>query len=725
MKVLRLLPFFLCAIISGALSACNDGDTVEVHYSSIKTDTCRVAMVLPLSEDASYRERFEQTAQWAQSLLNDGQRTLAAVMGDSVAVALEFEWYDEDSEDLGSLASRLAAREDLLCVIGPTRSTSVELMATPFARFDKPLISPSASSEDIIRRYSVSAVGLGQKKPFLWTLCETDVSQCEALLSKAWGSGARRLSLLVPSDVYGKTFSDWIPFVATEMGLTLTTVEEYSGATDLSAHAQAALTSGADCAICVTQTLDETKAVLTARKSLGDKAPRLLFSDAALTASLLTLGDLAEGIEGVAQYAEPTTGFQIAYEEHFGRPLSGVEAQIYDAVLLAGFAGIVRQTTGETDVNEIIRRITSEGTEETFVWSEGAMLLEMNELQHGRYNKMVGASGVLRFDSEAYTSLISSAYVHWMVYDGSLVQVDYMSTDGGNRTEATLASWNWQARQHITIPDQGTSVEYGPLQSQWAVLIQGSNEWKNYRHQADVLNMYQLLKRNGFPDDHIILIIADDLAQNARNPNPGVVRASLDGPNLYAGAEIDYISTDLSADDLSDILLGQPSDRLPVTLPSDRNANVLLFWSGHGIRDNAFNWLSDSYFTARQLRAVLQTMSSEGRYRKMLMLFEPCFSQNMLLQADGIPGVLCLSSASSAEQSFADCYSLELGTYLSDRFSNNLVSYLSAKPDDSYKNLYTYLVKHTLGSHVQVSSGTLFDNLCIATPEEFIRYNFK
>ncbi|MCC8038155.1 MAG: ABC transporter substrate-binding protein [Bacteroidales bacterium] len=718
---LSILPLMMFATLCCGISACKDGDVVERHYSSVKVDTCRVAIVLPLSEDAAYKERFEQTAQWAQQLFATAGIEAAVANGDSTSVALAFEWYDEDTENLTTLASHLAAREDVKMVIGPMRSSNVELMATSFARYNKPLISPSASSEDIIRRYSVGAAGVSQRTPFLWTLTETDVSQCEALLSKAWGSGARSICLLVPDDVYGKTFHDWIPFVAIELGLSVSTILEYTSDGELESHARAALSSGADCAICVTQTLQQTHAVLQIRQELGDACPRLLFSDAALSASLITLGDLAEGIEGVAQYADPTTGFQVAYEMHFGRNLAGVEAQLYDAVLLAGFAATVAQATGQSDYNEILRNMTASGSDDAHVWSELDMALQILRLRSGGNARMIGASGMLRFDNEAYTSLISSAYVHWTIYDGAIVPIDYMSTDGGYRTEATLASWNWQARKQITIPDQGTSTQYLPIQSQWAVLIQGSQDWRNYRHQADVLNVYQLLKTNGFPDDHIILIISDDLAHSDRNAWPGEVRSSTDGANLYNNVEIDYRSGDLTPDDICSILLGNSSDRLPVVLPADATANVLLFWSGHGSKSSAFNWLADNLFTANQLRTTLESMT----FRKMLMLFEPCYSQNMLEQAEGIPGVLAMSSAASNEQSFADCYSLDLGTYLSDRFSNNLVGFLSSNPADSYKNLYTYLVTHTLGSHVQVSNGALFDNLCIATPEEFIIYQSK
>ena len=38
---------------------------------------------------------------------------------------------------------------------------------------------------------------------------------------------------------------------------------------------------------------------------------------------------------------------------------------------------------------------------------------------------------------------------------------------------------------------------------------------ENYRHQADVLNMYWILSKNGYDDDHIVLIIEDDIADTA------------------------------------------------------------------------------------------------------------------------------------------------------------------------------------------------------------------
>lgn len=51
-----------------------------------------------------------------------------------------------------------------------------------------------------------------------------------------------------------------------------------------------------------------------------------------------------------------------------------------------------------------------------------------------------------------------------------------------------------------------------------------SRFWFNYRHVANVLSLYRSLKRLGLPDSNIILMLADNIPCNARNPSPGWTR---------------------------------------------------------------------------------------------------------------------------------------------------------------------------------------------------------
>lgn len=720
----------LCAVLC-AVWGCRQEDDTIVHLTKIHTTKYKIAVVLPLNQNSDYQTRLENTINWALDNLRGAQK-LVLENGDTTAVDLDIEWHDEEKEDLSRLADSLATRDDILLTIGPLTNADVDLMAPSFAKHDKPLIVPCASSESIIRRYSVGTAGVENKKPFLWSLCETDVSQSEAILAKAWEGGAKTIALLSPDDDYGKTFFEWMPFQATEMGMSLKLNTQYADNSKLAQAAQQVLASGVDCAVCAVESAGEARTVLEARRKMGDKAPRVIFTNGALSAALLQMGDLAEGAEGVAPYADPTTGFQIAYEQKFGYTPAGAEAQVYDALMLAGFTAFTKRHLDmqqqPMSANEILRSITSVGDEPYPVWNELGIRSLLLLLKEGRRVKLVGASGVLRFDKEAYTSLIESTYVHWMVYGGKILAIDYRSSDGNNRVASTLASWNWQARQQQTITDSDVDIAYKPLKNRWAVLIQGSSQWRNYRHQADVLNMYQMLKRNGWDDDHIILIISDDIARNSSNKYRGKVMTSADGADLYSTARIDYSTDTLSLADISDILLGHRSSHLPTVLDTDDSSNVLVFWSGHGglteqlYDGDGFVWRdTKNVFSTQRLRQTLTEMHNHARYRKMLMFFEPCYSELMAQQTEGLPGILAFASASAGEQSFADYHSSELAVWMSDRFSNNIVSLLSANPAATYRELYLYLVGHTLGSHVHVENATNFDNLYTASPEEFLR----
>ena len=63
----------------------------------------------------------------------------------------------------------------------------------------------------------------------------------------------------------------------------------------------------------------------------------------------------------------------------------------------------------------------------------------------------------------------------------------------------------------------------GTQTNNWAVLVCASRYWFNYRHVANVLSIYRSVKRLGIPDSRIILMIADDMACDPRNPKPATI----------------------------------------------------------------------------------------------------------------------------------------------------------------------------------------------------------
>merc|ERR1719221_1021492 len=76
----------------------------------------------------------------------------------------------------------------------------------------------------------------------------------------------------------------------------------------------------------------------------------------------------------------------------------------------------------------------------------------------------------------------------------------------------------------------------------WAVLVDTSRYWYNYRHVANVLSFYHTIKRLGIPDSQIILMMAEDMPCNPRNAKPGqVFNEMYHHQNLYGeDVEVDY-----------------------------------------------------------------------------------------------------------------------------------------------------------------------------------------
>ncbi|MBQ4388335.1 MAG: peptidase C13, partial [Prevotella sp.] len=305
---------------------------------------------------------------------------------------------------------------------------------------------------------------------------------------------------------------------------------------------------------------------------------------------------------------------------------------------------------------------------------------------------------------------------------------------GSQRLTNNLQAWKYLYNQEQAEADfasqsgQGADITYPALSDQYAVLVQGSYEPKNVRHMGDVMMMYQLLRKGGFPDDHIILVVDKATATD----NKYIIRADDNGPDLMGGTEglpaavIDYDNADLSAQDISNILLGVQTSRTPTVLPRNAGQNVLLFWSGHG-GTHTFEWRKDAFFngfTTSLMQTTAQTMLSSDAptCRKLLVVAEPCYGESVISALDGIRGALGICGANSYEQSWGDNWSSTQGAYLCDRFSLNFYNCLNDNPATNYHDLFLYLAQHTIASHARIVNANHFGNLTTANPSEFIIY---
>ena len=689
--------------------------------------SAKVAVVLPLSGEDNDKTRYDRITQMFEQQLKKAQ------YGMPKGVRLELEWYDENAVDIDDLAYDFYLRNDLHAIIGPLHNEHVEAMADMVYNKGIPMFVMS-SSEEVVRRYSSGTAGVTIKKPFMWSLTETDIVQARILLLKIGTLGQRKVSVISVENRYGDTFNKWVPYQANELEMTIVDRLQYKNDNELKHAVDQVCASQAEAVICAVNNVADAKVVMQQIKS-KDNAPKVYFTGSVLGSQLLELGPLAEGMEGFSIYPSPNTGFHLAYQVRYKENPMPVEAQLYDAYLLSllSFA-YSHYSDKKVSMNDALVALSdlplSLGDDEfeEFYWESGTPVWDYAGMRSAALQylckgqlpptNLIGASGNLKFASDSYTTLINNCYINWLVYNGQVVSLDFVNENGFRLTQYT-PSWVWQSGFDNLEDNSNTGYKYRQAKSNKAVLICGSEGWYNYRHQADILNVYQHLKKNGFSDDDIILIMRDDIANHPKNKYPGVIKVSPNGPNLYQDVVLDYRADTLAVTDLMSILQGEKSDKLHTVLESTNTDNVLLFWTGHG-KKGSFSWLeTKESFSAEQLAQTLRQMYDKQMYQSMLVCTEPCYSGSVLQAIEGIPLVLGFSAADAHESSFADNYSTELGIWMCDRFSNNLMQLLDKKKTYTLAEVYSLLNSSTMGSHVCAFNLNMFYFLQIATVKDY------
>ena len=623
-----------------------------------------------------------------------------------IGVKVVYEWVDEESADLTKIGTDLSEREDIRSIIGCNVSANTQALAFALARKKqniKPLFTFSTSQE-LPRIFG--------HRGFLWGLCETDISQSEIILSCLSNEhpGLKKVALLASDDIYGQTFVDWFAFQAVELNLEPVCIETYKKSSELEGCLERIIDSGAEAVVCVPAAAEDAVHVQNyiddfIYNSESWRYIALMFADKAYNKSILSGEHPVDFISGLAPASHPGSGFDVSYDALYGRVPYAGEAQVYDAVLITVLASIWAEKNDEEDLNKAIAALLNGTATTQGGWTAGMIANYHRQILAGETPAISGATGTLDFNSEYYTTIRSTSYAHWITYNGKMVIIDYYSRNSDGHSSSPVAAWEWK-KQHIQdVGGNGNEIDYPELKCNYAVLVAASQGWKNYRHQADVLGMYHFLKGKGYDDDHIILIMADDIAYNEKNPSQGVVRREIGGDNLYKDLQIDYRLGDLTLEDLKQILTGEPSETYPVTLGSSENDNVLFFWSGHGTQQG-WKWKEED-LNADFARA----MFSDMQFRKMFAIVETCYSGAVAQDCTGIPGLLMMTAANPYETSKADAFDNELQVYLSNTFTSSILSWFEGNPNTVIRDLYLHAFDKTNGSHVMVYNSDYYDNL--------------
>uniref|UniRef100_A0A452SC30 GPI-anchor transamidase n=1 Tax=Ursus americanus TaxID=9643 RepID=A0A452SC30_URSAM len=274
------------------------------------------------------------------------------------------------------------------------------------------------------------------------------------------------------------------------------------------------------------------------------------------------------------------------------------------------------------------------------------------------------------------------------------------------------------------IEDQAEQFFRSGHTNNWAVLVCTSRFWFNYRHVANTLSVYRSVKRLGIPDSHIVLMLADDMACNPRNPKPATVFSHKNMElNVYGDdVEVDYRSYEVTVENFLRVLTGRipPSTPRSKRLLSDDRSNILIYMTGlfpsskhllkllplfidvfsvhfayliipdlfslrHG--GNGFLKFQDSEeITNIELADAFEQMWQKRRYNELLFIIDTCQGASMYERFYS-PNIMALASSQVGEDSLSHQPDPAIGVHLMDRYTFYVLEFLEEINPASQTNM--------------------------------------
>ena len=747
------IKILFAVMLAAALYSCKSDDVSEVEEpKQVEVTTLNVDVVLP----ASIRQQWQSSIDWALTNLTKAQQY------QSYQVKLNLRYHDEDTENIDALAYQLTHPEEgadtCHAIIGPYHSTNANDILRYAGRTRLPVIMPTCTSSELQRTNA--------RNTYAWFLTESDITQCEMMVTGAAKMSNVDVALIYSDDTYGQSFRDWFGYYATERQLHMPGegIKTYKSGTDLTTFLNGL---AADCknkrlVVCIALNDAANYKTVTEQvrkwyNSGQNLELQVILSDTALDDKVIQNQGVYFDL-GVSPTASSKYGFPQSYEARFGRAQKFGEARIYDALTMLALGAAHEHMFGigctvagrqvkyyekpyDPTLTDHMRSIVASEQGVSCDWEAEGLARAFSEIAAGRSISLTGASGNLNFDTDTYTKALGTEYMFWRIdTEGGRAAkpILYISTESSNTQASTSALWELDKMWTPEIADVAVTHNLPAVTDRWAVVVSPSTTWSNYRHQADAFAMYQLLRHHGYDDDHIVLIVEDNLANDSRNVYPGeiFVERSSDpaaesdqfvNDDVRKNAVVDYHFSDLKPDDFADIMMGRSSSRLPQVIKPSASSDVFFFWSGHGGSSEGPLWGNEDsyeYFGKERIRNIVAEMAGNGteprKYRRMMFAIETCFSGHWGSALMGQPDVLVLTAANAQESSKADVHDRDLGVYLSNAFARTFRRQIDAKNDIAIYDLYRELYKTTKGSHVSIYNQQEYGSVYSEKMSEFL-----
>lgn len=661
-------------------------------YTLIHANTpVRIGVLLAMTGDVEFKEPLE----WAKDTINS--------QGGIGGRKVELVYKDTGSGNVTALAQELLNDDSIRIVIGPENSDEVFAIAPAFIAKKKVLISPTATSGDIIRAFG--------KKGYIWRTTQGDAAQVKVILSLLKEKGVKRAALLATNNTYGRTFYDWFGFFATEYGIDTPYIRQFDeGSPTLETEVEQALKTDPD--YLVAACWPEDAATIKRVIDRSGSRTQLFLTDASAQPALIEkLGAAAGGLEGTNPAADPTSGFVEAYEQKFGHRPADFAAPTYDALLIAVFSEARQDRVPFESLADSVYQVV-QGEATVTGWNETGVRTALTDIRTGAMPWITGASGGLEYDVVLGVDPIITWYSHWTVDNGTFKTLKTISSENltaGSKSDQVSAGGTRASEALMSVsshagPYSATSEKTGFK----AVIVGPSQGWRNYRHQSDALSIYTLLRKNGVPDEDIILLTFDDIPTTPENPLRGDIHNVPRGENVRAGAQVDYYGPAVTAETLKNVLTGNRTASTPVVLESDAGTDVFVYIASHGSPGEIVFGHGNGVFTTKDFTTVTDSMAQDRRYRQMVFFVDTCFGESVATGATA-PGIYYLTGAAKNEPSLGAVYDMDIKQWLSDEFTSSVLSAIRANPEITFRELYPATYKTVTGSHVRMVNTGQFD----------------
>ena len=728
------------------LFSCNNDDETNVPEEPSVVETLNVDIILP----SDIRKAWQPAIDLAMENIGTAQHGL------SKQVKLNLRYHEEGAPDLQqtlySLCAPEAGADTCHLIIGPYDIDNARKALSTADTRRVPVVLPTAAGDELQRIYADA--------PYAFFLTESDATQCEVLLSFLGMAQTKRAALIYSDDTYGQSFRNWFGFMAVEFKVDVeaTDIRPFRAGDDLTERLASieSETKAAHGRTAVVLAVNNTSDILTlisqiktARQKAGvrdDEEWTLYYvTDHGDTDVVRRAGF---PIYGLSPTSASASGFDVSYLKRYSQQSVAGSAQVYDALTTAALAAAKRMNNPEgpnrlvldgslveyrnepydPNLADWMRALVADKSGAATSWNADGLRQAFIMLTQGKNPAVTGATGNLIFDTKMHNTILQTSYQLWRSDgDGKRFPLITLSTSGDNAAASTLSLWDWEKLINDNFdPDIVWDSKLPAVTDHWALLVSTSTKWSDYRHQADVLAMYQLLRRHGYDDDHIVLVCEDNLKNDEKNKYPGKIFVETpgnSGDDVRAGAQIDYHFSDLDIDDIGRIILGDTDNgRLHKVMNTTSTSDVLIFWSGHGVDGRGMIWegsRQNTTFTGNRMRDIISQLNDRDGYRRCMLAIETCFSGIIGKAIVGLPDVVAITAANDLEPSKADVHDRTLGVFLSNAFARSFRQAVDENPNITLRDLYYSLARTTTGSHVTLYNDVNYGSVYTLTARDY------